>query len=117
MWAGVGNPLGFVLAVPVMGILGYVAEALIPGEKMDGGWMLAMAAGLIGSWAGMHLLGNFGPTVAGFAPLPSVIGAAPVVGLVVALMRMAQGAPPAPRSEEDRYQSQTYTLRTRKRAS
>ncbi|MDR4399605.1 GlsB/YeaQ/YmgE family stress response membrane protein, partial [Bacillus atrophaeus] len=44
-------------------------------------------AGLIGAWIGHGLLGTWGPSLAGFAIIPAVIGAAIVVFLVSLLAR------------------------------
>lgn len=46
------------------------------------GWISNILAGVIGSYIGTSLLGNWGPHLAGMALLPSIIGAALLVFIV-----------------------------------
>ncbi|MCM0594976.1 GlsB/YeaQ/YmgE family stress response membrane protein [Weissella uvarum] len=46
------------------------------------GWIANILAGLIGSWLGETLLGTWGPSLAGMAIFPSIIGAVIVVVVV-----------------------------------
>jgi uncharacterized membrane protein YeaQ/YmgE (transglycosylase-associated protein family) len=62
----------------VAAIIGFVGEALVPGG-MPGGWAGAIVAGILGSALGGYLFGGWGPSLAGFAILPSILGAALVV--------------------------------------
>ncbi|HES9586443.1 TPA: GlsB/YeaQ/YmgE family stress response membrane protein [Streptococcus pneumoniae] len=39
-------------------------------------------AGLVGAYAGQSLLGSWGPSIAGMALLPSIVGAAIVITVV-----------------------------------
>lgn len=82
-----GGILSFLVALLVAGVIGFVAEALIPGDRMPGGWLAAIGAGLVGSWAGNMLLGHFGPVVAGFALVPAILGAMIVVVVVTLITR------------------------------
>ena len=43
------------------------------------GWIANIAAGLVGSYVGQALLGSWGPSLAGMALIPSIIGAIIVV--------------------------------------
>ena len=43
-------------------------------------------AGLVGSSVGQHFLGSWGPSLAGMALIPSVLGAVVVVAVVSALL-------------------------------
>ncbi|OIM43140.1 hypothetical protein ATX68_04130, partial [Oenococcus oeni] len=46
------------------------------------GWVANIVAGLVGSWVGESLLGHWGPSLAGMALIPSIIGAVIVVVIV-----------------------------------
>ncbi|WP_128518138.1 GlsB/YeaQ/YmgE family stress response membrane protein, partial [Lacticaseibacillus paracasei] len=46
------------------------------------GWIANIVAGLIGAWIGQGLLGTWGPSLAGMAIIPSIIGAIVVVAVV-----------------------------------
>ena len=46
------------------------------------GWIANIVAGLIGSSIGQSLFGSFGPSLAGMAIIPSIIGAVIVVAVV-----------------------------------
>jgi uncharacterized membrane protein YeaQ/YmgE (transglycosylase-associated protein family) len=86
--------LGFLVMLLVAAIIGFVGEALVPGA-MPGGWAGAIVAGLLGSALGGYLFGGMVPagwTIAGFALIPSIIGAALVVllfGLISRAMSRA----------------------------
>ncbi|EMG25810.1 hypothetical protein SPJ1_1221 [Streptococcus parauberis KRS-02083] len=43
------------------------------------GWIANIVAGLVGAWVGQALLGSWGPSLAGMALIPSIIGAVLVV--------------------------------------
>lgn len=70
----VGNALGFLLMLMVAGLVGFAAEALIPGRPLYHGWAGAIGAGLIGSWLGSSLVGPVGPILMGVPLLPALIG-------------------------------------------
>ncbi|MDB5097643.1 MAG: GlsB/YeaQ/YmgE family stress response rane protein [Cyanobacteria bacterium RYN_339] len=86
--------LGFLVMLLVAAIIGFVGEALVPGA-MPGGWAGAIVAGLLGSALGGYMFGGLipsGPVLAGFALIPSIIGAALVVllfGLISRAMSKA----------------------------
>lgn len=66
-------------------VIGAVAGALTSrGTPM--GWIGNILAGLIGSWLGESLLGSWGPTIAGMALVPSIIGAVILVVIVSMIM-------------------------------
>ena len=46
------------------------------------GWIANIVAGLVGSAIGQALLGSWGPSFAGMALVPSIIGAVIVVAVV-----------------------------------
>lgn len=70
--------LGFLVMLLVAAIIGFVGEALAPGG-VPGGWIGAIVAGLVGSALGGYLFGSWGPSLAGFALIPAILGAAIVV--------------------------------------
>ena len=47
------------------------------------GGFIGFVAGLIGSVVGQKLLGTWGPTLAGMALIPSILGAVIVIAIVV----------------------------------
>jgi uncharacterized membrane protein YeaQ/YmgE (transglycosylase-associated protein family) len=63
------------LTLAIAGLVGGLADMLVPG-KMPGGWLGAVAAGLIGGWIGAAIIGNVGPSLFGVSVLPSFVGAA-----------------------------------------
>ena len=80
---------GFLVMLLVAAIIGFVAEALVPG-MMPGGWAGAIVAGLLGSALGGYLFHGVlaaGPMLGGFAILPSILGAVVVVLLFGLLSR------------------------------
>lgn len=65
----------------VGGFIGFIAGAI---TKKGGamGIMANIVAGLIGSSVGQSLFGTWGPSLAGMALIPSIIGAVIVVAVV-----------------------------------
>ena len=62
-------------------IIGVIAGAITSkGKSM--GWIANILAGLVGSAVGQALLGSWGPSLAGIALIPSIIGAVIVVAVV-----------------------------------
>ena len=62
-------------------IIGVIADAITSkGKSM--GWIANILAGLVGSAVGQALLGSWGPSLAGMALIPSIIGAVIVVAVV-----------------------------------
>lgn len=81
--------IGFLVMLLVAAIIGFVGEALVP-NTMPGGWAGAIVAGLLGSALGGYLFGGVipaGADVAGFALIPSIIGAVIVVALFSLISR------------------------------
>ena len=71
-------------SIIVGAIIGVIAGAITnKGKSM--GWIANILAGLIGSSIGQALLGTWGPSLAGMAIVPSIIGAVILV-LVVSLV-------------------------------
>ena len=65
----------------VGGVIGLIAGALT-GRGQSMGWIANILAGVIGSWVGQSLFGSWGPSLAGKALIPSVLGAVIVVAVV-----------------------------------
>ncbi|MDG3142355.1 GlsB/YeaQ/YmgE family stress response membrane protein [Streptococcus suis] len=65
----------------VGGFIGLLAGAITKkGSSM--GWIANILAGVVGSWVGQSLFGSWGPSLAGKALIPSVLGAVIVVAVV-----------------------------------
>lgn len=70
--------MGLLWTLIVGGIIGLIAGALTKhGGSM--GWIANIVAGLVGAWVGQALLGSWGPSLAGMALVPSIVGAVIVV--------------------------------------
>jgi uncharacterized membrane protein YeaQ/YmgE (transglycosylase-associated protein family) len=77
MWTFIqvaGNLLHLVLVLFMAGVVGYVADLLVPG-RLPWGWLGAVVAGLVGSWLGTVLLGPLGPRIFGIQVIPALAGA------------------------------------------
>ncbi|MEQ9764082.1 MULTISPECIES: GlsB/YeaQ/YmgE family stress response membrane protein [Streptococcus] len=62
-------------------LIGAIAGALTKkGGSM--GWIANILAGIAGSWVGQALFGSWGPSLAGMALVPSILGAVIVVIVV-----------------------------------
>jgi uncharacterized membrane protein YeaQ/YmgE (transglycosylase-associated protein family) len=59
------------------------------GEAM--GWISNILAGLVGSAIGQAVLGHWGPSLAGMAIIPSIIGAVVLVLIISAIFGMKKG--------------------------
>ena len=66
-------------------LIGVIAGALTS-RDMPLGWIGNIIAGLLGSWIGESLLGSWGPSLAGLAIIPSIIGAVVFVLIVSAIL-------------------------------
>jgi uncharacterized membrane protein YeaQ/YmgE (transglycosylase-associated protein family) len=71
---GTYNLVGLVVYLIVAAIVGWIADAIVPG-RLPYGWLGAITAGLLGSYLGAVLLGSIGPTVAGIPLISAIIGA------------------------------------------
>lgn len=68
------------------GLIGLVAGAITKkGGSM--GWIANIIAGLVGSAVGQSLFGTWGPSLAGMALVPSILGAVIVVVVVSFLLQ------------------------------
>ncbi|GAF35518.1 GlsB/YeaQ/YmgE family stress response membrane protein [Lentilactobacillus farraginis] len=73
--------MGLIWSIIVGAIIGALAGAITNnGQSM--GWIANIVAGLVGSAIGQALLGSWGPSLAGMALIPSIIGAVILVLIV-----------------------------------
>jgi len=71
-------------------IIGVIAGAITnKGKSM--GWIANILAGLVGSAVGQALLGSWGPSLAGMALIPSIVGAVIVVAVVSFFLGRSNG--------------------------
>lgn len=73
--------MGLIWSIIVGALIGAIAGALT-GKGSSMGWIANIAAGLIGAAIGQALLGSWGPSLAGMALIPSIIGAVILVAVV-----------------------------------
>lgn len=67
-----------IISLIVGGLIGWVAE-LIMKRDVPGGIIGNIVLGFLGSWVGGLIFPDFGPTPAGFAIFPAILGAVLVV--------------------------------------
>ena len=70
----IGNLLGFLMMLMVAALVGFAAEAIVPGRSVSHGWLGAIGIGLIGSWIGSLAFGSFGPILMGVKLVPALLG-------------------------------------------
>ncbi|MFC7062031.1 GlsB/YeaQ/YmgE family stress response membrane protein [Halobacillus seohaensis] len=66
--------MGLILYLIVGGLIGWLAGGII-GRDMPLGIIGNIIAGIVGAWIGGELFGSFGPSLAGIAIIPALIGA------------------------------------------
>jgi uncharacterized membrane protein YeaQ/YmgE (transglycosylase-associated protein family) len=64
-----------ILTLAVAGLVGWLADLVVPGE-LPYGWLGAVVAGVAGGWVGGVLLGPVGPSFFGVNIIPAFFGAA-----------------------------------------
>ncbi len=82
--------VGLVLFLVMAGIVGMIADAIVPGE-VPFGWLGAIAMGLLGSFLGRLLIGPWGPALFGIHVVPALIGA--IILAFVASLVFKRAAP------------------------
>ena len=87
----VGHAIGLVLMLFMAGLVGWLADAIVPG-RLPYGWLGAIAAGLIGSWLGTLVLGHLGPNLFGVPVIPAFVGAV-ILAVVAELAGKALARP------------------------
>ena len=78
--------MSIILFLIIGGVIGWFA-GIIMGGHMPGGIIGNVITGIIGAWIGGRLLGNWGPKLADFFLVPSIIGALIFVLIVSFIMR------------------------------
>lgn len=73
--------MGFIWPSIVGGLIGLIAGAITKKGSLPG-WIANIIAGLVGSSVGQALFGSWGPSLAGMALIPSILGAVIVVAVV-----------------------------------
>lgn len=73
--------LAFILFLIVAAVCAWIAESLVPGV-IPGGFFTSAVFGIIGAWIGESMMGSFGPSLAGVALIPCIVGSAVLVFLV-----------------------------------
>ena len=76
----------FIISLIVGGLLGWVASLII-GRDVPGGISGNIIAGVVGSWLGTAIFGEMGPTLAGYAIIPALIGAIILIFIVSMIMK------------------------------
>ncbi|WP_070083283.1 GlsB/YeaQ/YmgE family stress response membrane protein [Lactiplantibacillus plantarum] len=79
--------LGWLWSLIVGGVIGALAGA-ITSRDVPMGIIGNIIAGLVGAWIGQALLGTWGPSLAGMALVPSILGAIILVLIVFAIFGM-----------------------------
>lgn len=83
----VRSMLGWIWSLIVGGVIGAIAGA-ITSRDVPAGVIGNIIAGLVGAWLGQALFGTWGPSLAGMALVPSVLGAVILVLIVAAVFGM-----------------------------
>ncbi|WP_395538000.1 GlsB/YeaQ/YmgE family stress response membrane protein [Lactiplantibacillus pentosus] len=81
--------LGWLWSLIVGGVVGALAGA-ITSRDVPMGIIGNIIAGLVGAWIGQSLLGTWGPSLAGMALVPSILGAIILVLIVSAIFGMTK---------------------------
>jgi uncharacterized membrane protein YeaQ/YmgE (transglycosylase-associated protein family) len=67
--------ISFLLFIIIAAVCAWIADFFVPG-RIPGGFIVAAIVGVIGAWIGGSLFGHFGPSLAGVALLPTILGSA-----------------------------------------
>jgi|GEM_PF-867262 uncharacterized membrane protein YeaQ/YmgE (transglycosylase-associated protein family) len=88
-----GTLIGLALHLLMAGVIGWLADTLVPG-RVPYGFLGLILAGLVGSWLGQLLLGRVGPTLVifGIDLIPALIGTVIVVAIAALLTRSGVAA-------------------------
>jgi len=82
--------IGLIVMLFIAGIIGWIADQIVPG-RLPYGWLGAIVAGLVGSWIGSLILGGFGPSLAGIAIIPALLGAIILAFIASAVTKATSG--------------------------
>jgi uncharacterized membrane protein YeaQ/YmgE (transglycosylase-associated protein family) len=78
--------LSFILFLIVAATCAYIGELLAPGA-IPGGFFTSAIVGIIGAWIGNSMMGSFGPSLAGVALVPCILGSAVLVFILSLVSR------------------------------
>ena len=78
--------MSFIWFLIIGGLLGWLAGVIL-GKDVPGGFIGNIIAGIIGSWIGSMLLGNWGWRVSDFYVFPALIGAIILILIVSFVMK------------------------------
>lgn len=81
-----GLVVGLLLHLLMAGLIGWLADRLIPGH-VPYGFLGLVVVGLVGGWVGSLLLGRVGPSPFGMNLIPAFVGTLLVVAIVSLLAR------------------------------
>ncbi|MDZ4837756.1 MAG: GlsB/YeaQ/YmgE family stress response membrane protein [Candidatus Melainabacteria bacterium] len=70
--------VGFICYLIIAAVCAFIADRLTPGS-IPGGFFTAAVVGILGAWVGGALFGSLGPSLAGVALLPCILGSAILV--------------------------------------
>ena len=90
VWTLTSSLLGVILTLIIAGIVGWLADLIVPG-RLPFGWLGAIVAGLIGSWLGVMLFGSIGPVLAGIPVISALIGAVIFAFIVSLILKLGAG--------------------------
>ncbi|MDW7617486.1 GlsB/YeaQ/YmgE family stress response membrane protein [Peribacillus simplex] len=78
--------MSFLWSLIIGGIIGWLAGMII-GRDIPFGIVGNIIGGFVGAWLGSLILGNWGPVVAGYAIIPSLIGAIVLVFILSLILK------------------------------
>ena len=70
----IGAAIHLIAMLVVAGIVGWLADLVVPG-RLPWGWLGAVFAGLLGGLLGTLVLGSLGPEIFGVRVIPAFLGA------------------------------------------
>lgn len=73
--------MGFIVMLIVGGLIGWAAGAILS-KDIPGGIIGNIIAGLIGSWLGTLIFGEWGPSLGGVFIFPALIGSIILIAVV-----------------------------------
>jgi len=81
--------MNLILYLIIGAVIGWFA-GIVLGKNLPGGVLGNVIAGIIGAWIGSRLLGNWGPKLAEFYLIPSIIGALIFVVIISFIMNSSR---------------------------
>ncbi|MFD1927254.1 GlsB/YeaQ/YmgE family stress response membrane protein [Sporosarcina siberiensis] len=81
--------MNLILYLIIGAVIGWFAGVVL-GKNLPGGVLGNVIAGIIGAWIGSRLLGNWGPKLAEFYLIPSIVGALIFVVIISFIMNSSR---------------------------